>query len=84
MLIRHLLPSLQQKIVWPEKQRTIVLAGTRGEVPFAHKAPKEPMMVAVPKGTMIIRGYELHQSLGVKVGDKLRIMNREFTVQKWQ
>jgi hypothetical protein len=81
MLIRHLLPSLQQKIIWPEKQRTIVLTGTRGEVPFLHKAPKEPMMVAVHKGTMIM-GFELHKSLGLKEGDKTELLGRNFIIEK--
>jgi putative ABC transport system permease protein len=40
VLIRHLLPTLQQKITWPETQRTIILTGTRGEVPFCTKRPK--------------------------------------------
>ncbi|MFK5949873.1 MAG: hypothetical protein QM500_14010, partial [Methylococcales bacterium] len=81
VLIRHLLPTLQQKITWPEKQRTIILTGTRGEVPFLHKAPKEAMMDAVSKGTMIM-GYELHKSLGLKNGDKTKLMNRSFTIVK--
>jgi putative ABC transport system permease protein len=81
VLIRHLLPTLQQKIIWPEKQRTIILTGTRGEVPFLHKAPKEPMMDAVPRGTMIM-GYELHKSLGLNKGDKTELMNRTFTISK--
>ena len=38
--VRHLLPSLQQKIMWPEKKRKIILIGTRGEVPNIHKNPK--------------------------------------------
>ena len=65
MLIRHLLPSLQQKIEWPERHRTILLIGMRGEVPFVYKDPKEPMMITVPKGTMVI-GYELHDKLEMK------------------
>ncbi|MBT3385640.1 MAG: FtsX-like permease family protein [Prolixibacteraceae bacterium] len=81
MLIRHLLPSLQQKIEWPEKRRTIILTGVRGEVPFLHKDPKEPMMVAVPKGTMIV-GYELHNSLDIKTGDELKLMGRTFKIEK--
>ncbi len=81
VLIRHLLPTLQQKITWPEKKRTIVLTGTRGEVPFLHKAPKEPMMDAVPKGSMII-GYELHKSLGLQEGDETRLLNRNFKILK--
>ena len=31
--VRHFLPSLQQKIEWPERKRKIILVGTRGEVP---------------------------------------------------
>ncbi|MBA7581063.1 hypothetical protein ES708_22963 [subsurface metagenome] len=81
MFIRHLLPSLQQKIEWPEKRRTIILTGIRGEVPFLHKDPKEPMMVAVPKGTMIM-GHELHNSLNLKTGDEIKLMGRTFTIGK--
>ncbi len=79
MLIRHLLPSLQQKIEWPEKRRTILLIGIRGEVPFLHKDPKEPMMIAVPKGTMIM-GFELHDKLGLKQGDEVKLLGRKFKV----
>ena len=81
MLIRHLLPSLQQKIEWPEKRRTIILIGIRGEVPFLHKDPKEPMMIAVPKGTMVI-GFELHDKLGLKQGDEVKLLGRKFKVGK--
>jgi len=81
MSIRHLLPSLQQKVKWPEKQRTVILIGTRGEVPFLHRDPKEPMLVAVPKGTMVL-GYELHSSLNLKPGDKVQLFGRSFTVHQ--
>ncbi|MCK5137399.1 MAG: FtsX-like permease family protein [Bacteroidales bacterium] len=81
MLIRHLLPSLQQKIEWPEKRRTIILIGIRGEVPFLHKDPKEPMMIAVPKGTMVT-GFELHDKLGLKQGDEVELLGRKFKVGK--
>ena len=47
VFIRHLLPSLQEKITWPEKHRTIILTGIRGEVPFLHKDPKEPMLIGI-------------------------------------
>lgn len=81
MSIRHLLPSLQQKLKWPEHQRTIILIGIRGEVPFVHKAPKEPILVAVPPGTMVV-GYELHRSLNLAVGDQVKLLGRGFTVSK--
>ena len=81
MTVRHLLPILQQKLKWPERERTIILVGTRGEVPLAHRDPKKPMLVAVEPGTMVV-GYELHRSMKLNVGDKLKLMGREFTVAK--
>jgi len=81
MTVRHLLPILQQKLKWPEQRRTIVLVGTRGEVPLAHRAPREPMLTLVPRGTMVM-GYELHRSLGIAVGHKATVLGREFTVTK--
>ena len=80
MTIRHLLPSLEQKIRWPEQaNRTIILIGTRGEVPLLHRDPKEPMLVAVPPGEIVL-GYELWNSLGVKSGDTVPLMGRDFQV----
>jgi ABC-type antimicrobial peptide transport system permease subunit len=81
VFIRHLLPSIQEKITWTEKHRTIILIGIRGEVPFLHKNPKEPLLVAVPKGTMVL-GYELHKSMQLKTGDKVKLKGRTFTIGK--
>ncbi len=81
VLIRHLLPILQQKVEWPEKKRTIILVGTRGEVPNIHKAPKKPMVQPVPEGKIVL-GYELHQSLGLKEGEQVQLMGKTFTVHK--
>lgn len=79
--IRHLLPSLTEKLMWPEKHRTIIITGIRGEIPFLHKNPKEPIMVAVPKGTMVL-GYELHKSMQLKEGDQVKLKGQTFTVGK--
>ena len=81
VFIRHLLPSLQEKITWPEKYRTIILTGIRGEVPFLHKDPKEPMLIAVPKGTMVM-GYELHKSLNLNEGDNVTLKGQTFAIGK--
>jgi len=81
VLVRHFLPSLQEKIKWPETKRTIILVGTRGEVPNLHKSPKKPLVQAVPKGTIVL-GHELHRSMGLKDGQTTRLMEREFTVHK--
>lgn len=77
--VRHFLPSLQQKIDWPERKRKIILVGTRGEVPSLHKSPRKPLVQPVPPGTITL-GYELHRSLDLKVGDKVDLMGRQFTV----
>jgi putative ABC transport system permease protein len=79
MSVRHLLPSLQQKLEWPERGRTVILAGVRGEIPLLHYADKEPMLVAVPPGTMVL-GYELHRSLQLAEGDRVEFLGRNFTV----
>lgn len=81
MTVRHLLPSLQQKVKWPEKKRTIILVGTRGEVPDLHANPKKPMAQPVPRGKIVV-GYEIHQSLGLSIGDKLTLLGRRFAVHK--
>jgi len=81
MTIRHLLPSLQQRIYWKEGRRKIILIGTRGEVPFLHRDPKEPILVPVPKGAVVV-GYELHKSNNLSVGDKIKILGQNFTVSQ--
>ncbi len=81
VFIRHLLPSLTEKLMWPEKHRTIIITGIRGEIPFLHKNPKEPIMVAVPKGTMVL-GYELHKSMQLKEGNQVKLKGQTFTIGK--
>jgi putative ABC transport system permease protein len=77
--VRHFLPSLQQKIEWPERKRTIILVGARGEVPNLHKSRVKPLVQPVPPGTITL-GYELHRSMGIKVGDVVELMGHKFTV----
>jgi putative ABC transport system permease protein len=77
--VQHVLPSLQQKIEWPEMKRRIILMGTRGELSSEEPGPKRPMVEPVPKGKIVL-GYELHNSLGLKTNDTVALMGREFTV----
>jgi hypothetical protein len=79
--VRHFLPTLREKIKWPEMNRRIVLVGTRGEVPNLHKSKKEPIVQPVPDGTVVL-GSELSKSLDLKVKDKVRLLGREFTVHR--
>jgi ABC-type lipoprotein release transport system permease subunit len=79
--VNHLLPSLTQKLEWPEKKRTVILIGVRGEVPLAHRDPKSPLIDPVDKGELVL-GYELHRSLGIKEGDTVSFKGRNFKVGK--
>jgi putative ABC transport system permease protein len=82
--VQHLLPTLQQRIEWPEQNgRTIVLIGTRGYVPYHDQAPKKPLDLGhvVPEGTIVL-GYQLHQSLSVAEGDTVRLLGRDFRVHR--
>ncbi|MDP6629421.1 MAG: hypothetical protein QGH29_00385 [Kiritimatiellia bacterium] len=79
--VRHFLPSLQQRITWPEKKRTIILVGTRGEVPNLHKNLVKPLVQPVPAGTIVL-GYELHNSMGLKEGDEVTLMGRQLAVHQ--
>ena len=78
--INHILPSLQQKVKWPERERTVLLMGVRGEVYMQSKKQK-PLLEAVAQGAMII-GYELARSLQIKEGDKVTLLGRGFSVAK--
>ena len=79
--MRHLLPIVQQRVLWPEQKRRIVLIGTRGEVPLAHRKPKEPMLLAVPKGQAVI-GYELASDLDLAPGDTIALLGEEFVIAR--
>ena len=81
MLVRHLLPIVQQRIDWPEQKRRIILMGTRGEVPLAHRKPLEPMLLAVPLGKCVV-GYELARDLGIKPGQTITLRGKALEVQK--
>jgi hypothetical protein len=79
--INHLLPSLRQRVTWPERKRTIILEGVRGELPITDQKPKKPLLDLVPPGHMLV-GHELHASMGLGRGEKVLLLGKEFTVQK--
>ena len=79
--VNHLLPMVMQKLEWRERGQTIILTGTRGEVPIMHrKDDKKPLQDAVAPGTMVL-GHEVARQQNLKVGDKAPLLGREFTVQ---
>ena len=77
--MRHLLPIVQARVWWPEKERTITLVGTRGEVPIVGRGQKEPMLDPVPIGKAVI-GHQLATDLRLASGDSLRLMGKTLEV----
>ena len=79
--VNHLLPTVMKKISWPEQKLDLILYGTRGEIPIMHRSLKKPLLDAVAPGEIVL-GYAIHKKLGVKVGDRLTLLGREFRVSR--
>ncbi len=79
--VNHLLPTVVQRVDWPEKETSVLLYGTRGEVPIAHRDPKKPLLDAVPRDSMII-GFALGKKYGLKAGDTTKLRGIDFKVLK--
>ncbi len=79
--VSHLLPTIQCKFKWPERERTVLLVGARGEVPMSNLEREQPIMPPIPPGRMFM-GYELHASLKIKPGDKVVFAGREYIVDR--
>ncbi len=81
MTINHMLPILEQKVKWTEQARTILLVGTRGEVPVFAGDKRPPLLSPVGAGTIVL-GSELWQPLALKPGDNVTLLGRSFKVSK--
>jgi hypothetical protein len=82
--INHLLPILQHKVTWPERDRSVILIGTRGEIPLMFRDPnpdpKEAMLHPVEPGTVIL-GAELARD-AIHQGEAITFMGRVLNVAK--
>ncbi len=78
--INHVLPALIQRLKWPEQQRKIILMGVKGEV-WIQSASQKPILESIAAG-QVVAGYELHQSLKLKAGQKIQFQGRDFVVSK--
>jgi putative ABC transport system permease protein len=87
--LNHLLPILQEKIHWKEKNFDIFLTGIRGQVPVYSKPGhltadheyRSPIMERIPDGKADL-GEAVAASLGIRPGDKITIMGEKFDVNK--
>ncbi len=80
--VQHILPSLHQRLEWPERDVTINLVGVRGEIPRAFgKKKRKPLLDAVPEGKIVL-GAELCEMTAAQPGDRLMVKGREFEVER--
>jgi putative ABC transport system permease protein len=87
--LNHLLPVLQEKIHWKEKDFDIYLSGIRGQVPVYSKPGhltadfeyRSPIMERVPDGMADI-GEEIAKSLNLRPGDKITIQGEQFEINR--
>jgi len=80
--VRHILPKLERRIDWPERNRKIILLGMRGEIPLKERTRrKQPVYKIIPDGQVDV-GHELWKTLELKSGDEVTLLREKFTVRK--
>ena len=80
--VNHLLPTLEQRVQWPEREnRVLFLVGVKGQVPIAHRDPRKPIMQPVPKEGIVLGDF-LARSEGLAKGDRVTLRGQEFQVVK--
>ena len=79
--VNHLLPSVTQRVYWEERDRDVIVVGTRGEVPIQHRGLKKPLLDEVAAGKIVL-GHEIHRQLSLNEGDTVRLSGRDFTVSR--
>jgi cell division protein FtsX len=83
MTIRHLLPSLQQVITWPDTQHEAVLIGVRGEAAGTFGSEQTPLLQPVEPG-MIVLGHTLAAARAIGTGAVVHVLGRAFHVARVQ
>ena len=79
--VEHLMPRLRQKVKWPETKWAVILVGISDEAVSPAVNTQELAIDTVPRGQIVL-GNEVHQGLGLNVGDRIRFMGREFAVRE--
>ncbi|NQT83686.1 FtsX-like permease family protein [bacterium] len=77
--IRHLVATLQKKIVW--RDRKVLLTGVLPEAPVRGREKKPPMGYTIPRGRVYV-GFELARSLKIKEGGTITILGKDFVVER--
>ncbi len=79
MTLNHVLPTLQQRVAWPEQNgASVLLIGVKGEV-YVQSALQMPLLEKVPEHSMVI-GKELARSLKLAKGQQVKFMGEDFDI----
>ncbi|MBI5395331.1 MAG: ABC transporter permease [Verrucomicrobia bacterium] len=77
--INHVLPTLQQRMEWPERGNLPVkLIGVKGEV-YVQGKRQLPLLQPVPEHGAVI-GQQLQKKFGLKTGDSIEFRGHKLTV----
>ncbi len=87
--LNHLLPILQKRVTWPERDREIILCGVLGQVPNYSKPRhltsegvyRDPITHTIPDGTVDL-GHDIALAEGLSQGESLRLFDADFTVNR--
>ncbi len=88
--LNHLLPVLQERTTWPERDLDIILMGTPGQVPVAHltrfltedgEAYRNPIISPIPEGKIEI-GHAIAREFGLRPGDTVTFMGEPFEIHR--
>jgi len=82
--IRHLTPTLRQKVLWKEHKRKILLVGAHGETPLKEREHRKKAIIKIiPEGEIDL-GYDLWSSLDLKAKQEVVFLGRKFTLRRCQ
>lgn len=79
LTIEHLTPRIRRKVNWPETKWAVILVGLSDGAGCLAEHVHDLACKPIPRGRMVL-GHEVHQGLGLKVGDEFRFMGKEFVV----
>ncbi len=82
LTVRHVLPSVERRIEWPEMGgSTVILSGTKGEILSAEGFNGESMQMPVAEGDLVA-GYIVAKNLGLSVGETVTLRGEKFRVSE--
>lgn len=80
--LNHLLPVLQQRVLWPETDEKILLTGVRGQMQLpGREGGRAPIMAPIPAGHAAL-GNAIAARVDVTAGEKITLMGESFTVER--